>query len=260
MICMEGETVKKGWDFSSSHHTVKRFFIFPLLRYHSLGYLKKEKRKKPVMEHHPQEEPEQEQAPAPDEATETTEVRKICPFFRRMGACRHGDTCSRWHRQPRESYVALLKNMYYCPTKSGPAALRSANSKDVNQVYFEDFYAEVYEELLRYGDIINMKVLANTIDHLAGNTYVEFASKRAAETCVRELRGRWFAGRQVHAELSPVQDFEEGRCRQFDERECRFGGDCNFMHIKKIGRSLFNDMEHQRRKRRRRRDEREDNT
>ena len=31
MICMEGETVKKGWDFSSSHHTIEKFFILPLL-------------------------------------------------------------------------------------------------------------------------------------------------------------------------------------------------------------------------------------
>ena len=46
MICMEGETVKKGWDFSSSHHTVKRFFIFPLLRYRSLGEIEFKKKKK----------------------------------------------------------------------------------------------------------------------------------------------------------------------------------------------------------------------
>ena len=30
MICMEGETVKQRWDFSSSHHTIEKFFIFPL--------------------------------------------------------------------------------------------------------------------------------------------------------------------------------------------------------------------------------------
>jgi hypothetical protein len=33
------------------------------------------------------------------------------------------------------------------------------------------------------------------------------------------------------------------RCRQFDEGGCKYGPYCNFMHIKKIGRSLARDLE-----------------
>ena len=37
-------------------------------------------------------------------------------------------------------------------------------------------------------------------------------------------------------EYSPVTDFREARCRQFDMGECGRGGFCNFMHLKKVSR------------------------
>lgn len=44
--------------------------------------------------------------------------------------------------------------------------------------------------------------------------------------------GRYYAGRVLEVEYSPVTDFREARCRQFDETKCERGGYCNFMHIK----------------------------
>lgn len=40
--------------------------------------------------------------------------------------------------------------------------------------------------------------------------------------------------RALICEFSPVTDFREARCRQFDQRECTRGGYCNFMHLYKI--------------------------
>ncbi len=34
------------------------------------------------------------------------------------------------------------------------------------------------------------------------------------------------------AEYSPVTDFKEARCRQYDVKDCSRGGYCNFMHLK----------------------------
>ena len=40
--------------------------------------------------------------------------------------------------------------------------------------------------------------------------------------------------RPLICEFSPVTDFRESRCRQFDQGECTRGGYCNFMHMYKI--------------------------
>ncbi|KAG5553411.1 hypothetical protein RHGRI_011329 [Rhododendron griersonianum] len=45
-------------------------------------------------------------------------------------------------------------------------------------------------------------------------------------------------GRPIIVDYSPVTDFREATCRQYDEDVCNRGGYCNFMHLKKISREL----------------------
>lgn len=45
-------------------------------------------------------------------------------------------------------------------------------------------------------------------------------------------------GKPVLAELSPVTDFREARCRQYDIGECNRGGFCNFMHLGEPNREV----------------------
>lgn len=52
------------------------------------------------------------------------------------------------------------------------------------------------------------------------------------------MTGRYYAGRLVAPEFSPVTDFREARCRQYDEGVCDRGGYCNFMHMKHVPRHL----------------------
>jgi hypothetical protein len=49
---------------------------------------------------------------------------------------------------------------------------------------------------------------------------------------------RWFAGQPVEAELSPVTNFREACCRDYEMGECTRGGFCNFMHLKPISKAL----------------------
>ena len=54
-----------------------------------------------------------------------------------------------------------------------------------------------------------------------GNKYVscgclQFDREEDAEKAVGELNNRWFNGRPIHAELSPVTDFREACCRQYE--------------------------------------------
>ena len=52
------------------------------------------------------------------------------------------------------------------------------------------------------------------------------------------MHGRYYAGKQLYVEYSPVTDFTEARCRQYDECECDRGGFCNFMHVKRPCKKL----------------------
>lgn len=90
----------------------------------------------------------------------------------------------------------------------------------------------------RYGEIEEMNVCDNLGDHLVGNVYIKFRREEDAERAAKDLNNRWFGGRPVYAELSPVTDFREACCRQYEMGECTRSGFCNFMHLKPISREL----------------------
>jgi splicing factor U2AF subunit len=100
----------------------------------------------------------------------------------------------------------------------------------------QDFYEDVFEELAQYGEIENLNVCDNLADHMVGNVYVKFREEEGAARALQALQGRYYAGRPVNAEFSPVTDFRESTCRQYEENTCNRGGYCNFMHIKPISR------------------------
>ena len=85
-----------------------------------------------------------------------------------------------------------------------------------------------------------------------GNVYIKFVDEEYAEKCLTQMTGRYYAGRLVAPEYSPVSDFSEARCRQFDEDHCLRGGYCNFMHLRRIPRFLRKMMRELRKKRKRR--------
>uniref|UniRef100_A0A2K5N1S4 U2 small nuclear RNA auxiliary factor 1 like 4 n=1 Tax=Cercocebus atys TaxID=9531 RepID=A0A2K5N1S4_CERAT len=102
-----------------------------------------------------------------------------CSFYFKIGACRHGDRCSRLHNKP-------------------------------------TFSQEVFTELQeKYGEIEEMNVCDNVGDHLVGNVYVKFRREKDAEWAVAELNNRWFNGQAVHAELSPVASATSCICGPF---------------------------------------------
>jgi splicing factor U2AF subunit len=68
--------------------------------------------------------------------------------------------------------------------------------------------------------------------------YEQFRREEDAEKAVTDLANRWFGGRPIYAELSPVTDFREACCRQYEVGECTRSGFCNFMHLKPISREL----------------------
>eukprot|EP00118_Oscarella_pearsei_P016559 m.158832 g.158832 ORF g.158832 m.158832 type:complete len:234 (+) comp38753_c0_seq3:28-729(+) len=171
-----------------------------------------------------------------------TEKDKVnCSFYFKIGACRHGDRCSRIHNKPTFSQTMVMPNLYQNPrnaTTMDPT-LTCSMTDDELQEYYDNFFEDVFLELdEKYGSIEEMNVCDNLGDHLTGNIYVKFRHEEDAEKAVTELNNRWFGGRPIHAELSPVTDFREACCRQYEMGECTRGGFCNFMHLKPVSKEL----------------------
>jgi len=110
--------------------------------------------------------------------------------------------------------------------------------EEAAQKHFEEFYEDVWTELSSFGDVEELHVCNNLGDHLIGNVYAKFYDENSAAAAQQALNGRFYARRMLTCEFSPVTDFREARCRQFDNGECIFGGYCNFMHLYQMTPSL----------------------
>jgi splicing factor U2AF subunit len=175
----------------------------------------------------------------------TEEDKVNCPFYFKIGACRHGETCTRIHNKPPASQTMVFPHLYDNP----PAAVAFADGLNVPQEnlveavnHFEDFYEEVFTELAKFGELEEMVVADNIGEHMIGNVYVKYQSEDQAQAAMQGLNGRYYAGKVIVAEFSPVTDFREAKCRQYNEGQCDRGGYCNFMHLKKIGPDLERDL------------------
>jgi len=171
-------------------------------------------------------------------ATEKDKVN--CPFYFKIGACRYGDTCSRIHHRPAQSQTVLLRNMYQNPAAMVQLVDGQSLEYEENetQQHLEDFYEDAYAELSKFGVIEEMHVCDNINEHLIGNLYCKFSNEDEAQRALQNLNGRFYGGKPIFAELSPVTNFRDARCKDYDKLECSRGGFCNFLHIRNISRDL----------------------
>jgi len=129
-------------------------------------------------------------------------------------------------------------NMYHTPyTQYGP---HSEPLFDIQlaQEHLDDFYQDVFLEMAKFGEIEEIYICRNLGDHLKGNCYVKFYEDEDTGKALEGCRNRYYAGRPIVSELSPVTNFREARCRQFDIGECNRGGFCNFMHMADPSKAL----------------------
>lgn len=170
-----------------------------------------------------------------------TEDDKVnCHFFFKIGACRHGDTCQRKHYRPPFSQTILIKHMWYnpmIPVVNSGGDIRYMDMAKL-QDDFNTFYEEVYEEMRKFGKVEDVQVLENLGNHMIGNVYVKFSDEEEADTALKALHGRFYAGRQLECEFSSVTDFRDSRCRSFDQDYCSREVWCNFMHVREPSKAL----------------------
>jgi splicing factor U2AF subunit len=134
---------------------------------------------------------------------------------------------------PAFSPTILIKHIYQHPVRLAElrAAERSMNpsleapppvvdERSEREQAFEDFlqfYENMYEELSKFGRIEALNVCDNLGDHMIGHVYAKFTDEEEAADALHIMNGRYYDGRKMEVEFSPVTDFREARCRDFDE-------------------------------------------
>ena len=103
----------------------------------------------------------------------TEEDKVNCPFYFKIGACRHSDRCSRLHHKPAFSPTILIKHLYRHPVrlaeiqqKAGTGGAEAIDQEQANEdflVFFEDLYVE----LSKFGRIEGLHVVENLGDHVS---------------------------------------------------------------------------------------------
>lgn len=73
--------------------------------------------------------------------------------------------------------------------------------------------------------------------------YVRFKYEEDAQKACDALNSRWYAGRPIYCELSPVTDFREACCRLNSGEGCVRGGFCNFIHRKEPSPELDRELD-----------------
>ncbi|KAF2767855.1 RNA-binding domain-containing protein [Teratosphaeria nubilosa] len=170
-----------------------------------------------------------------------TEQDKVnCSFYYKIGACRHGDRCSRKHVKPSYSQTILLPNLYQNPAYD--QKMRHMTPAQM-QNHFDAFYEDFWCEMCKYGEIEEVVVCDNNNDHLIGNVYARFKYEESAQAACDALNSRWYAARPIYCELSPVTDFREACCRLNSGEGCVRGGFCNFIHRKQPSEELERELE-----------------
>jgi splicing factor U2AF subunit len=198
----------------------------------------------------------------------TEEDKVNCPFYFKIGACRHSDRCSRLHHRPAFSPTLLVKHLYRHPVRlqelqQAAGNLGAGNNNNGNggnhnfdeqqaQQDFLEFYEDLYTEFGKFGPIQELHIVDNLGDHMIGHVYVKYEQEEDAADAVGIMNGRYYDGVAMAVEFSPVTEFREARCRDYDEGSCSRAGFCNFIHAKPVPapliRSLQEDVEVDRRR------------
>ncbi len=108
--------------------------------------------------------------------------------------------------------------------------------------HFDEFYQEIFEEFMNYGEILDLVVADNIGEHMLGNVYVKFASEDQAQACFDQMNQKLYNQNPINVEYCPVTDFREAKCRKQQEGHCDRGGFCNFIHPKHVAGKMREEL------------------
>ena len=162
-----------------------------------------------------------------------------------MGACRHGEKCTRIHNKPMISSTIMFRHLYQNP----PSALAFASGQKISESelkevlqHFEKFYEEIFVELSSYGELKELEVVDNLGDHLIGNVYARFNDEAGASKAFNALAGKYYNSKLVEEEYCNISKISWCKCRFYEENKCKMGPFCNYLHLKPVSERLLNNL------------------
>lgn len=197
----------------------------------------------------------------------SSESGETCMFWDKVGACRHGSKCAKYHLKPKKSKTVIFWKIFNNPVRTYFSKnYNNANNEldtdtntrtgvfKKNEVTINDddlnaeatrLFKDLFVELAtKYGEIDSILICGNFNTHIGGNVLVKFKDEKVAAKCVVECNDRWYNGKPIFCELSTVTHFEDAICKEFNTKNtCARGDQCNLIHQRKIDpelrRSIF---------------------
>lgn len=117
-------------------------------------------------------------------------------------------------------HMDLIQHLYRHPQRlaelqqaatAGTAVIDHAQAQEDFLCLFEDLYMEY----AKFGRLVALHVCDNLGDHMIGHVYVQYASEEDAADAMEVMNQRYYDGRQMQVEYSPVQNFSEVRTPVF---------------------------------------------
>ncbi|XP_060517497.1 U2 small nuclear ribonucleoprotein auxiliary factor 35 kDa subunit-related protein 2 [Cylas formicarius] len=176
---------------------------------------------------------------------ESNPGKTTCPFFKKTGACRFFDGCSRNHVRPGVSKTILITNFYShysLVTKENEHGSDGSleYEKDETYSHYREFFYDVVSEMEKCGKILQFRTCCNHELHLRGNVYVEYSTTREALISYRKFNGRWYGGRQLNVQFCQIDSWKTAICGLFHTNRCPKGSSCNFLHVFVNPHNLYN--------------------
>ena len=172
----------------------------------------------------------------------TEEDKVNCPFYYKTGVWRHKDSCTRIHNKPIVSQTLIFHHLYDNPSP----AVAFADGMEVEDSlleaavhHFEEFYIDIFLEFIKFGKVEEIHVSDNISEHSIGNVYVKYSNEEGSKNWFENLNWKYYEGRQIYVEYSPVTDFKDAKCRLYNDGSWERGGYCNFMHLKYVNKSFI---------------------
>lgn len=172
-----------------------------------------------------------------------TDVRNRCNFFHKMGACRHGDNCTKFHNRPANGQTVMFPKMFANPLAMEYLTDREWGfefDKKYLKKHFHNFYKGIWRTFMKFGRIAELRVVSNLCEHLVGNVYVKFVDPATALFVCEHLRHRKYQEILLLPEMCPITDFSEACCKEDrDSAGCERKLQCNFLHLMKVSREVM---------------------
>lgn len=187
--------------------------------------------------------------------------QELCPFWEKVGACRHGYNCVRKHTKPSISKTVVFWKLYPNPVRtyfkrpnndlhgddsnnSKNQGIFVQNDVEIDEKKLREIASDLYQDLfvelsLKFGEIDDIAICGNFNPHLGGNVYVKFRNELSAAKCIEDCNNRWYNDKPIYCEFSPVSNFDDSSCREFNGvQRCARGDQCNLMHLRKPNREI----------------------